>query len=157
MSTPKIREIVDTLGTGEDILFNCVVGHVSQSAPILLTVEGSRSPANATGESPTELINHMGTQLLDDNHRPIYTPSRVLEYRHTCLRAFANHFKPFHSTGYADLQAGRQFGVSNSTSFLPLYYSNLRYVLLSLRIFKISSDACFYLLQICDCMNVVVN
>ncbi|KAL5966879.1 Exostosin-1b [Taenia solium] len=126
LTTPKMRETIDTLATGEDILFNCVVGYATQSPPLLLTAKGARFPMSA--EASSELVNYMGGSTLNVNQQSQITPSVVLAYRHTCLRAFANHFIPLHNTAFANPQAGRHFGLMNSTnaSFLPLYYSNLR-------------------------------
>ncbi|KAL5110192.1 Exostosin-1b [Taenia crassiceps] len=128
LTTPKMRETTDTLATGEDILFNCVVGYATQSAPLLLTFGGAHSPVSA--EASSELVNYMGGSTPDLNQRSQVAPSVVLAYRHTCLRAFANHFIPLYNTASANPQTGRHFGLMNSTnvSFLPLYYSNLRFV-----------------------------
>uniref|UniRef100_A0A0R3XAY2 Exostosin-2 n=1 Tax=Hydatigena taeniaeformis TaxID=6205 RepID=A0A0R3XAY2_HYDTA len=125
LTTPKMQETIDTLATGEDILFNCVVGYATQSAPLLLTIEGSRPTMSS--EASSELVNYMGGSTLDANQRSQITPNVVLSYRHTCLRAFANHFIPLHNTAFLNPQTGRHFGLVNSTngSFLPLYHSNL--------------------------------
>ncbi|CDS42594.1 exostosin 1 [Echinococcus multilocularis] len=128
LTTPKMRETIDTLATGEDILFNCVVGYATQSAPLLLTVGGARSSVSA--EAFSDLVNYMGGSTLDVNQHSQITPSVVLTYRHTCLRAFANRFSSLYNTAFANPQAGRHFGLMNSTntSFLPLYYSNHRFM-----------------------------
>ncbi|KAM7537862.1 hypothetical protein Aperf_G00000066391 [Anoplocephala perfoliata] len=128
LTTPQMRETVDTMATGEDILFNCVVGYSSQSAPLLLsTAESTPSPHLEF----SELINYMGVPESKDKNSPPVGPDEVLNYRQTCLRAFSNAFKPLHiSASFADPEGGKHFGLANSTKypFLPLYYSNLRFV-----------------------------
>ncbi|VDD77096.1 unnamed protein product [Mesocestoides corti] len=128
LTTAKLRETIDTLATGEDILFNCVVGYASRSAPLLLSTGGER-PSSSSNQ-PTELVNYMGVSTMDTSHKPLITPTVVLSYRHTCLRAFANHFGPLQGAGVANALADSHIGIMNATNvpFLPLFTSNLRYV-----------------------------
>ncbi|VDN99022.1 unnamed protein product [Rodentolepis nana] len=126
-----MRETVDTMATGEDILFNCVVSYASQSAPLLLST--SKTTSQCTNCPPSELTNYMGTPDFGTNQtRPKVEPDEVLAYRHTCLRAFSNAFQSLHlSASFADPENGKHFGLANSMQFpyLPLYYSNLRFVI----------------------------
>ncbi|VUZ45334.1 unnamed protein product [Hymenolepis diminuta] len=130
LTTEAMRETVDTMATGEDILFNCVVGYSSQSAPLLLSTN-DKVP-QSSHFAPSELINYMGIMESGTNQsRPKVKPDEVLTYRHTCLRAFANAFQALHlSASFADPENGKHFGLANSMQypFLPLYYSNLRFV-----------------------------
>lgn len=114
----SLRSVADTLATGEDILFNCVVGHVSKAAPLLL--------ATASANSNRHSISNEGHRYASAMPPPA---SRVSQHRDTCLRAFANHFEPQEVLVYADPDAGRKFGLVkgiNATSYLPLFTTNLR-------------------------------
>nr|CDS29094.2 exostosin 1 [Hymenolepis microstoma] len=130
LTTESMRETVDTMATGEDILFNCVVGYASQSAPLLLST--SKKTSQSSNFPPSELTNYMGIPEFGTNQtQPKVEPDEVLAYRHTCLRAFSNAFQPLHLlASFADPDNGKHFGLANSMQypFLPLYYSNLRFV-----------------------------
>ncbi|VDN19014.1 unnamed protein product [Dibothriocephalus latus] len=117
-----MRKLVDVLATGEDLLFNCVVGHFTKSPPLLASTEPSPALQEAlSAEWPVELRSYLATS----------SPATVLEYRHTCLRAFSLHFprpadigtfqtlsEDFHSELLGD--------ETNSVSYLPLFASNIR-------------------------------
>ncbi|VDL89569.1 unnamed protein product [Schistocephalus solidus] len=123
LTNAHVRKLVDILATGEDLLFNCVVGHFTKSSPLLLSTEPSYSLREArSAEWPVELRSYLTAS----------SPATVLEYRHTCLRAFSLHFpRPSDIVNFQtltdDFHSGLLGDETNSVSYLPLYASNIRY------------------------------
>ncbi|KAL7064606.1 hypothetical protein AAHC03_04853 [Spirometra sp. Aus1] len=121
LTNAQVRKLVDVLATGEDILFNCVVGHFTKSPPLVLSTEPSSALREAlAAEWPVELRFYPAAS----------SPATVLEYRHTCLRAFSMHFpRPADIVNFQahgeDFYSGLLGDETNNVSYLPLYASNI--------------------------------